>query len=134
MPSGENEGFQRGKNAFERMTPEQRAENGRKGAEKANENRRKRKEMKETLDILLSMPMKKGKVYTAKDIKCFADLKGKNITIDQALMVCLIQKALKGDLNAIGMVRDTVGEKPSDKVEVKDVTPVIISGEDDLIE
>ena len=116
------------------MTPEQRAENGRKGAEKANENRRKRQEMKETLDILLSMPMKKGQVYKAADIKCFADLKGKNITIDQALMVCLIQKALKGDLNAIGMVRDTVGEKPSDKVEVKDVTPVIISGEDDLSE
>ena len=112
-----NEGFERGKNAFARMTPEERAENGRKGAEKAKENRRKRKEMRETLDILLKMPMKKGKVYTAEDIKCFADLKGKNITIDQAMMVCLVQKALKGDLSAIGMVRDTVGEKPAEKVE-----------------
>ena len=129
-----NEGFERGKNAFERMTPEQRAENGRKGGLAKGEATRRRKEMKETLDILLNMPMKKGKVYTAEDIKCFADLKGKNITIDQAMMVCLVQKALKGDLNAIGMVRDTIGEKPSDKVEVKDVTPVIISGEDDLIE
>ena len=118
MPSGNNEGFQRGKNAFARMTPEQRAENGRKGAKKANENRRKRKEMRETLDILLNLPMKKGKVYTAEDIKCFADLKGKNITIDQAVMVCLIQKALKGDLNAIAMIRDTGGEKPAEKVEV----------------
>ena len=134
MPSGNNEGFKRGKNSFERMTPEQRAEIGRKGGEKSQENRRKRKEMKETLDILLNMPMKKGKVYTAEDIKSFADLKGKNITIDQALMVCLIQKALRGDLNAISMVRDTVGEKPTEKVEVKDVTPVIISGEDDLSE
>ena len=134
MPSGNNEGFKRGKNSFERMTPEQRAEIGRKGGEKSQENRRKRKEMKETLDILLNMPMRKGKVYTAEDIKSFADLKGKNITIDQALMVCLIQKALRGDLNAISMVRDTVGEKPTEKVEVKDVTPVIISGEDDLSE
>ena len=134
MPSGNNEGFKRGKNSFERMTPEQRAEIGRKGGERSQENRRKRKEMKETLDILLNMPMKKGKVYTAEDIKSFADLKGKNITIDQALMVCLIQKALRGDLNAISMVRDTVGEKPTEKVEVKDVTPVIISGEDDLSE
>ena len=134
MASGDNAGFQRGKNAFARMTPEQRAENGRKGGLAKREATRRRKEMRETLDILLNMPMKKGKVYTAEDIKCFADLRGKNITIDQALMVCLIQKALKGDLNAICMVRDTVGEKPSDKVEVKDVTPVIISGEDDLIE
>ena len=134
MASGDNAGFERGKKAFERMTPEQRAENGRKGGFAKREATRRRKEMKETLDILLKMPMKKGKVYTAEDIKCFADLKGKNITIDQAMMVCLVQKALKGDLSAIGMVRDTVGEKPADKMEVKDVTPVIISGEDDLLE
>lgn len=127
-----NAGLEKGKNAFARMTPEQRAECGRKGAEKANETKRKRKEMRETLDILLNMPLKKGKVYSAEEIKSFADLKGKNITIDQAMMVCLVQKALKGDLNAIGMVRDTVGEKPTDKMEIKDTTPVIISGEGDL--
>ena len=113
-----NAGLEKGKNAFARMTPEQRAEYGRKGAEKANETKRKRKEMRETLDILLNMPLKKGKQYSAEDVKCFADLKGKNITIDQAMMVCLVQKALKGDLNAISMVRDTVGEKPVEKVEV----------------
>ena len=122
------------KNEFARMTPEQRAECGRKGGIAKSDATRRRKEMQETLDILLDMPMKIGKVYSAEDIKCFADLKGKNITIDQAMMVCLIQKALKGDLNAIAMVRDTVGEKPAEKMEVKDVTPVIISGEDDLLE
>ena len=129
-----NEGFERGKNAFERMTPEQRAENGRKGGLAKGEATRRRKEMRETLEILLEMPLKKGKVYTAEDIKSFADLNGKNITIDQAMMVRLIQKALKGDLNAIAMVRDTIGEKPTEKMEVKDVTPVIISGEDELSE
>lgn len=127
-----NAGLEKGKNAFARMTPEQRAEYGRKGAEKANETKRKRKEMRETLDILLNMPLKKGKVYSAEEIKSFADLKGKNITIDQAMMITLVQKALKGDLNAISMVRDTVGEKPTDKMEIKDTTPVIISGEGDL--
>lgn len=127
-----NEGFERGKNAFARMTPEQRAENGRKGGLAKREATRRRKEMRETLDILLNMPMKKGKVYSAEEIKSFADLKGKNITIDQAMMITLVQKALKGDLNAITMVRDTVGEKPTEKMEIKDVTPVIISGEDDL--
>ena len=77
-----NAGLEKGKNAFARMTPEQRAEYGRKGAEKANETKRKRKEMRETLDILLNMPLKKGKVYSAEEIKSFADLKGKYITID----------------------------------------------------
>lgn len=102
---------------FSKMTPEQRAENGRKGALKAIETKRKRKAMKETLEVLLDMPMKRGKVYTAEEIKSFADLKGKNITIDQAMMICLVQKALKGDLSAIAMIRDTIGEKPAEKVE-----------------
>ena len=101
---------------FSKMTPEQRAECGRKGAEVTKRKVRERKAMKETLEILLTMPMKKGKVYTAEEIKSFADLKGKNITIDQAMSVCLIQKALKGDLSAIAMVRDTIGEKPAEKV------------------
>ena len=105
------------KNEFAKMTPERRAECGRKGGRAKREATRKRKEMRETLEILLDMPMKKGKVYTAEDIKYFADLNGKNITIDQAMMVCLVQKALKGDLSAIAMVRDTVGEKPVEKVE-----------------
>ena len=105
------------KNEFAKMTPEQRAECGRKGGIAKREAVRRRKEMRETLSILLDMPMKKGKVYTAEEIKCFADLNGKNITIDQAMMVKLIQKALKGDLSAIAMVRDTVGEKPVEKVE-----------------
>ena len=106
------------RNEFEKMTPEMRSYYGKLGAEKSIDVRRKRKEMRETLDVLLKMPMKKGKVYSAEDIKCFADLKGKNITIDEAMMVCLIQRALKGDLSAIAMVRDTVGEKPVEKVEV----------------
>ena len=105
------------KNEFAKMTPERRAECGRKGGIAKREATRRRKEMRETLEILLDMPMKKGKVYTADEIKCFADLNGKNITIDQAMMVKLIQKALKGDLNAIAMVRDTVGEKPVEKIE-----------------
>lgn len=102
---------------FAKMTPEERSMWGKIGAQKSIETKRKRKEMRETLDVLLKMPMKKGKVYDAEDIKCFAELKGKNISIDQAMMVCLIQKALKGDLSAIAMIRDTVGEKPVEKVE-----------------
>ena len=35
-----NAGLEKGKNAFARMTPEQRAEYGRKGAEKANETKK----------------------------------------------------------------------------------------------
>ena len=114
------------------LTSEQRREYGRRGGLKKGENYKRRKELRETLDVLLDMPLRTGRTTSVEKVQAFANLKGKNITVDQAMMVCLIQKALKGDLNAIAMVRDTIGERPSDKVEVKDVTPVIISGEDDL--
>ena len=75
MASGDNAGFQRGKNAFARMTPEQRAENGRKGGLTKREATRRRKEMRETLDILLNMPMKKGKTYYVK-VRAFKVVEG----------------------------------------------------------
>ena len=114
------------------LTSEQRREYGRRGGLTKGENYKRRKELKETLDILLDMPLKTGRTTSVEKVQAFANLKGKNITVDQAMMVCLIQKALKGDLSAIAMVRDTIGEKPTEKLDVKDVTPVIISGEDDL--
>ena len=127
-----NEGFEKGKKAFERMTPEQRAECGRKGGLAKREATRRRKELKETLNLLLELPVGTGRVTDVKDIKAFAKLSGKNVTVDQAMLIKLVQRALKGDVNAIAMVRDTIGEKPVEKLDVKDVTPVIISGEDDL--
>ena len=52
----------RGTDQFSKMTPEESRENGRKGGIKSGETKRRKKAMKETLEVLLSMPMKKGKV------------------------------------------------------------------------
>ena len=121
--------------SFEHMTKEQLREAGKKGGKASVEARRRRKELKETLEILLNMSLdKRRKNVDIEKIQAFADLKGKNVTVDEAMMIKLVQKALSGDLNSISMVRDTIGEKPSDRVEVKDVTPIIISGEDELSE
>ena len=117
---------------FSQMTPEQRAECGRRGGIASGEAKRRKKEAKNVIETFLTMPLKKGKVADVQAIKNFMELKGKNITVEEAMHLQLMQKALKGDLNAINMVLALVGDKPADKVEVKDVTPVIISGEDDL--
>lgn len=117
---------------FSKMTPEQRAECGRRGGIASGEAKRRKKQAKNVMEVFLTMPLKKGKVADIEAIKNFMELKGKNITVEEAMHLQLMQKALKGDLNAINMVLALVGDKPADKVEVKDVTPVIISGEDDL--
>ena len=102
---------------FAKMSPEQRRENGRKGGIASGEAKRKKKAMKERLEILLEMNVKSGRGADIESIQNFAALKGKNITVQDALMIAQIQKALKGDTNAAVFVRDTAGQNPTQKIE-----------------
>lgn len=105
------------RNEFSNMTPEERRENGRKGGIASGEAKRKKKAMRERLEILLSLPLKSGKGADLEVIKNFAALKGQNITVQDAMMIAQIQKALKGDTTAAAFVRDTAGENPTTKIE-----------------
>lgn len=107
------------KNEFANMTPEQRRENGRKGGIASGEAKRKKKAMRERLEILLEMPMKDGRSADIEAIKNFAAIKGKNITVQDAMMIAQIQKALKGDTTAAAFVRDTAGQNPTTKIEAE---------------
>ena len=120
------------KNEFARMTPEQRAENGRKGGIASGESKRRKKAMKEVGASLLAMTMKNGKHADIEAIKSFAEVKGKNLSVQEAIMIMQIQKALKGDTTAAVFIRDTIGEKPGDNVNLTGAIPVVISGEDQL--
>lgn len=112
-------------NQFSLMTPEERREHGRNGGLASVEARRKKKALKERLEILLDMPMKQGREADIEAIKNFAALKGKNITVQDAMMIAQIQKALKGDTQAAVFIRDTVGQNPTTKVDI-DLEPVVI--------
>ena len=104
---------------FSNMTPDQRRENGRKGGIASGEAKRKKKAMRDRLEILLELPMKSGKGTDIESIKNFAALKGKNITVQDAMMIAQIQKALRGDTNAAIFVRDTAGQNPATKIEAE---------------
>ena len=99
-------------------TPTERRENARKAGKASGEARRRKKDMKERLQILLSMSIKDGKGADVEKIKSFGDLKNKNITVEDAILVAMIQKALKGDVQASNFVRDTSGQKVVEKVEI----------------
>ena len=99
-------------------TSEEAREIGRKGGLASAESRRRKKEMRETLEILLSMPLHNGEAVDIDDVGSFSALDKKNITIEAAMMVKQIQKALKGDTTAAAFVRDTAGQKPADASNV----------------
>lgn len=96
--------------------------------------RREKKQMKEALQILLSMPLEGKKAAEIENIAAFKGLKGKNITVQDAVLVAQIQKALKGDRGSAEFIRDTVGEKPKDNTNISFDLPVFYEGEDDLAE
>ena len=78
-----------------RSTSEQR-EIRQKGGIKSGEVRRARKTLKEELLLLLESGNTQNKISLA-----------------------LIKKALKGNIKAFEVIRDTIGEKPADKHELK---------------
>lgn len=102
----------------EHLTSAELRERATKGGIASGKARRERKAMKETLEALLSMPLKEGKAASVDTIKNLASVKGKNITVQEAIMLAQIQKAMKGDTRAAEFIRDSSGNKPKDDVSL----------------
>ena len=117
----------------EDLTSEQLRERASKAGKASVKAKRERKAMKETLEILLSMPVRNGKAADVESIKSFAAMKGKNISVQEAVLVSMLQRALKGNVKAAEYIRDTIGENPIQKIDadIRNIVPVI-GGEDGL--
>ena len=103
---------------FNERTEEEQKRIARMGGKASGEARRRKKTMKENLELLLTMSVGKGKkadIEKGENIKEYAK---ENVTVEQAILIAQIQKALKGDTQAFEMIRDLIGEKPVDKKEV----------------
>ena len=91
---------------------EEARELGRKGGVKSGEARRARKTLREELEILLMQDI------TDKD--------GRQMKTQAAISASMIKQALSGSTKAFEIIRDTIGEKPIDKVMVAEVDPETI--------
>lgn len=85
-------------------TPNERREIAKKGGKASGKARRKKKTLK--LAIMAAMEAKSYEVD------------GETKDGYAAVTAALIKKALTGDVSAINSLRDTMGEKPTDKVEM----------------
>lgn len=45
----------------------------------------------------------------------------------ESIAVALVEKAMSGDVRAFEVLRDTIGEKPVDKVVTAEVDPAVIA-------
>lgn len=83
------------------------SERGKTGGKKSGEARRRKKELREHLEALLSG--KRGEMTTA-----------------EALTLALVEKGLAGDVRAFEVIRDTIGEKPVEKSKQEIATAVAL--------
>ena len=96
------------------QSEEEAREKGRLGGIASGEARRKKKLIKEQLELLLSLPLKdENAKRKLKQLGIDAD----NLDNQMAMIISIWNKALKGDIQAFNSIRDSVGEKPSDVVE-----------------
>ena len=98
---------------FSELTENEQRKIRSKGGKKSGEVRRAKKTMKEMLDYLL-----------AKEITNKA---GETATTQEAITVSLIKQALNGNVKAWEVIRDTIGEKPTEKQEITTNQQTIIN-------
>ncbi len=92
-------------------TGEKQVEIARKGGIASGEARRRKKTMRETAKMLLDMEIPN----TAKELRKKLKLMGvseDDFTYQSALMVGILNQAMKGNTKAASFLRDTVGENP----------------------
>lgn len=96
-------------------------ENGRKSGEA----RRRKRDMRETCEIILAMTLQDkeaAELMDIEDIQSLAEANGKNITIQDAMVLKQAQLALMGSPRSFELIRDTVGEKPKERIETNSET------------
>lgn len=107
---------------------EEAKKNGKKGGIASGKARRERKAMREQLEMLLKLPVKSEK--TKKQIHDLG-ISDKEIDNQMALTISLYQEALKGNTKAYELIRDTLGEKIPDRLEINEPKINISFGDDD---
>lgn len=98
---------------------EEAKKNGSKGGKKSGEVRRKRKAMKEQMEMLLTLPVKNQEQY---NFISNLGIDKKEIDNQMALIVAMYAKALKGDVQAFNSIREVTQDdkhiNKEDRVEI----------------
>ena len=101
-------------------TGEQQVEVARKGGIASGEARRRKKAMRDTAKMLLDMQVPKA----AKELKQKLAVMGiseEDFTYQTAVMVGVINQAMKGNTKAAAFLRDTVGENPAHELREREL-------------
>ena len=105
--------------SFNKMSEREQKAIASKGGVASGKAKRRKKEFKESLEVVLGMVLKSGEIASIDDIQSFADLKGKNITVQDAIVIAMAQRAMKGNVSCARWVLETSGQKQPTKLEMR---------------
>lgn len=94
------------------------SELGKKGVKVTNEVLRRKKELREIAIEMMELSLKDGKL----DELTSMNVKGKNITVKEAIIFAQFKKAMEGDESALKLILQFVGDK---LLQVQENTPEV---------
>ena len=100
---------------------EEAAKNGAKGGIKSGEVRRRKKTLREQMEMLLALPVQDP---NTRDFIESLGISADEVNNALAITLSMYQEALKGNTKAFELIRDTIGEKPTDRLQIEEA-PVI---------
>ena len=106
---------------IEHLSNEEAKKRGSKGGKASGEARRKKKMLKDTINLMLEMPVFSEKMKEQMQELGFVE---EELTNQTALVLALYKKALAGDVLAFNTLADRSGEIVKQKVETTNV-PII---------
>lgn len=123
---------------FNELTEEKQRELASKGGKASVEARRRKRDMKKTLEMLATLPFE-IKDKNGNSIKAQLQAMGiseEDIDYEMAMNYSIFLTAIKGGKNQVSaatFIRDTLGEKPKEVVEVSKTTDETIKEVDDYL-
>lgn len=93
------------------LSKEEATRRGRAGGIASGRARQERRTLKDTLEILMKMPVDSGPSYSVSGADSLKDAKMKNAPSGEVIGLALMSKALKGDLRAIELIQEMIGER-----------------------
>lgn len=107
---------------FNERSPDEVRELNRKGGIKSGEVRRRKSAMKDIAQMVLGLKpnITQGAKLQLKQM----GIDERDLTTQTVALVKILEKAMKGDVQAMQFIRDTAGQKPTDKLDVVQTTNV----------
>ena len=97
----------------EKRTPSERRENARKAGVASGEARRKKKSMKQAMNLLLSLPVSDENMAKLKQLGIDSD----NADNQMLIMVSMMQRAIKGNVTAAQFIANITGSTAMTEAE-----------------